>query len=77
MILTPAFSIFTGGVRVKANMTSQEFWSWWGSSSPPEAKNREAILNMPGQLKKTGGSNSKGRKKKKPSSLPSERYLLF
>jgi hypothetical protein len=39
------------------------FWVWWGRTSPPNRKEKEAILHLPAPPAKKGGSK-KGRKRK-------------
>lgn len=52
-----------------------EFWAWWGKSSPPDRKAREAILQIPAPAAKGSGSKSKRKKKaKKISEL--RKYVL-
>lgn len=41
-----------------------EIWSWWGRTSPPEIRQREAILQIDAPPGKHGSKSSKKRKKR-------------
>lgn len=41
-----------------------EFWSWWGRTSPPEIRQREAILQIDAPHGKRSSKSSKKRKKR-------------
>lgn len=41
---------------------SDEFWHWWGKTTPPDNQEKEPL--PPGDPKKGSGSKNKGRKKK-------------
>jgi len=50
---------------LRANMTSAEFWKWWGATSPPDNRVKDYIQHLPAPPAKRGGSKS-GKKRKKP-----------
>lgn len=52
--------------RYLAHYASQaEFWDWWGRTSPPDRKEKDAILHLPAPATHGGGSKSKRKKKAK------------
>lgn len=54
---------------IKLKNEHEDFWQWWGRTSPPDSlKQREPVNAMSGAIERGGGSKSGKKKKlKKPS----------
>ena len=57
------------------DMTSDEFWKYWGRTSPPDNQSKEPILNLPAPVAKKSGGSKSVRRKKKPPKLSINPYL--
>ncbi len=42
-----------------------EFWDWWGRTSPPDRREKEAVQHIPAPPAKRGGGSKSKRKRKK------------
>ena len=56
---------------------AEGFWMWWGRTSPPNRKEKDMILHLPGPPAEKSSSRSKRKRKPTKPPLMSERFRLL